>query len=273
MGRSRGFRTPGFFIGLILLVVVVSAAIVGPVLVGADPYFMAYQDALLPPSSSHLFGTDEFGRDILVRSLLGLRLSLAIAVGAVFFGSIVGMIVGTVGAFNRGWLGEVIMRTSDIALAFPPIIIALAIVAFWGAGPVKLAIAIGLVQVPRFARLVNSSVRVEMQQEYVTAAHALGSGLPRIALVHLTRNVFAPIIVELSLGVGTAVLTEAGLSYLGLGTPPPLPSLGRMIGSASGFLGIAPWLLLAPSALLSATIIALNLLGDALRDRLDPQTR
>jgi peptide/nickel transport system permease protein len=233
---------------------------------------MAYEHSLEPPSAQFPFGTDEFGRDLLIRTLAGLRLSLTIAAGAVLFAVFVGVPLGMISGYYRGYLEVAIMRTIDVLLAFPPILIALAIVAFWGSGPIKLALVIGLAQAPRFARLAYSSTLSQSQQDYVTAAQALGGTSPRIFTYHLIPNISAPIIVEMSLGVGTAVLTEAGLSYLGLGSPPPTPALGLMISMATGYMSFAPWMLLAPSIMLSATIIGLNLFGDALRDKIDPRT-
>lgn len=262
---------PSLLIGALLVSASMLGALLGPPLIDRDSNYMAFEHALLGPTAQFPFGTDVFGRDLLVRTMAGLRTSLAIAAGAIALATIIGVLLGIVAGYTKGVWGQILMRALDVLLAFPPILIAIAIVAFWGTGSFKLAVAIGIVQIPRFARLAYGSTLSTREFDYVQAAEALGSTTPRIFARHLIPNILSPIIVEASVAVGTAVLTEAGLSYLGLGTPPPLPSLGRMISEGAEFLSIAPWMLVAPAAVLSLTIIGLNLLGDALRDRFDPR--
>lgn len=264
-------KNPGLLIGALLVVASLLGALLGPLVLDRDPNLMAFENALLAPTSSFPFGTDVFGRDLLIRTLAGLRVSLAIAAGAIALATVVGVLLGVISGYTQRMWGQLLMRGLDVLLAFPPILIAIAIVAFWGTGSYKLAVAIGIVQIPRFARLAYGSTISTREFDYVQAAEALGGTNRRIFARHLLPNILSPIIVEASVAVGTAVLTEAGLSYLGLGTPPPLPSLGRMISEGAEFLSIAPWMLGAPAIVLSLTIIGLNLLGDALRDRFDPR--
>lgn len=272
MGQLRKLlKSPGLIIGALLILAALAGALLGPAIINRDPNHMAFENALLGPSSEFPFGTDVFGRDLLVRTMAGLRVSLAIAAGAIGLATLIGVLLGIIAGYTQSMWGQVLMRGLDVLLAFPPILIAIAIVAFWGTGPYKLAVAIGIVQIPRFARLAYGSTISTREFDYVQAAEALGSTKPRILMRHLLPNVLSPIIVEGSIAVGTAVLTEAGLSYLGLGTPPPLPSLGRMISEGAEFLSIAPWTLGSPAAVLSLTIIGLNMLGDALRDQFDPR--
>lgn len=266
------FRSAGLIVGLLIVLGCLVLALLGPIVWKTNPLDMDTMHIFEAPSAQFPFGTDQFGRDVFARTMAGMRLSLAIAGGGVIVGALLGVLTGLVGGYYRGRVNTIIMGVTDTMLAFPPIIIALSVIAFWGTGTAKLLVVIALSYTPRFTRLVNGSVLGLSGGQFVEAARALGASEPRVLFRHILPNIWAPIIVELTLGIGTAVLTEAGLGYLGLGTPPPHPSLGAMISASSGYLSFAPWMLAGPSAALCLTIIGLNLLGDGLRDAFDPRT-
>lgn len=226
----RQFRqNRGALFGLAMILLLVVMAVVGPSLAPYDPIDMNLMRALQPPSSQHWFGTDELGRDILSRLLAGSRVTLLITSGAVFFGTLIGSLIGIVSGLYIGWVDDVLMRLMDVLLSLPGFILAIAVVALLGPGTVNVVIAVAVSSVPLFGRLSRASTLWAREQEYVLAARSLGAGGARIVGQHIFPNVVAPILVQSSLNLATAVLTAAGLSFLGLGPQPPAPEWGAML--------------------------------------------
>lgn len=240
------------------------------------PYPPARQDIALrlaPPSPSHLLGTDALGRDTLSRIMEGARNSLLVAILAVAMGAAIGIAVGLLSGSSPLWIDEVLMRAVDFTMGFPIVLLAILIAAILGKGMQNSLIAIGVANVPVFARLVRGNLLSLREREFVTAARASGAGTQRILLVHLLPNLLSPLIVQGTVSLGAAILADAGLSYLGLGVQPPYASWGRMIYEARPFLFLKEggWLLAFPGGAIALAILGFNLLGDGLRDRLDPR--
>lgn len=230
-------------------------------------------NALQPPSGAHWFGTDELGRDVLSRVLVAIQASMQVAVVSVAFAAAVGVTVGLVAGYRGGWLDTVLMRIVDVLFAFPVLLLALAIVAILGPGVTTTMLAIGIVFTPIFARVARAgtlSVRVE---PYVQVSHTMGTGHGYILRRHILPNIAGPLIVQTSLSLAFAILAEAALSFLGLGIQPPQPSLGRLIFDSQGFVTLAWWMAVFPGAAIVVTVLSCNLLGDGLRDVLDPRQR
>ncbi len=260
-------------VGLAVIVALVVAAALAPWLAPYDPTEQALDRMLQSPGRPYLLGTDDLGRDILSRLLYGARVSLLVGVLSVGISLVVGVSLGLVAGYRGGWVDEVTMRVMDGLLAFPALVLALAITAALGPSLRNAMIAIGVVGIPGFARLVRGQVLSLRAQEYVEAARAAGLGDGRIILRHILPGTLAPIIVHASLRVAFAVLAEAGLSFLGLGTQPPTPSWGAMLNVGREYLEMAPWLSVAPGAAIFVTTLSFNFLGDGLRDALDPRLR
>lgn len=256
-----------------IILVVVLAAILAPVISPYDPAAQDPFNGLQAPSLSHPFGTDQLGRDVLSRIIYGSRVALLIGFGAVSLGFVVGIPIGVVSGYLRGWLDDLLMRFMDAMIAFPGLILALALVAVYGASVRNLIIAIGIANIPWIARITRGQVLAVRELEYVTAASALGAGPLRIMSTHVLPNILSPLIVQGTLAMGYAILSEAGLSFLGLGVPPPTPTWGSMLQFAFGFMQIAPTLAIFPGAMIFLLVLSLNLLGDALRDVLDPRLK
>ena len=233
------------------------------------PTHMRFGLRLKPPLAAGLFGTDSFGRDVLSMLMAGATDALAVAAPAVLVGSLVGTGLGIAAAGRRGLVDAAIMRACDVMFAVPPILSALLLGALLGPGRVTAIVAISVFIIPVFARVARGEAARVWGRDYVAAARGAGKGRGRIALEHVLPNVAGQLLVQLTLQLGLAVLTEAGLSYLGLGAPPPAPSWGRMLADAQTYLGRAPWLAIAPGACVAAVVLGFNLLGDGLRDRLD----
>jgi len=268
----RGHRRVTVALGLVALLFLV--AILSPVISPHDPLAVRPDDSYLPPlSPGHILGTDELGRDLLSRILWGARVSLPVAFVAVAVGLFAGGIVGLVSGYAGGIADLLLMRLVDTLLAFPGLILAIAIVAALGPGLRNAMIAIGIVAVPVYARLVRAVVLQLKQMEFVAAARALGASPMRVVVRHLIPNLLNPIIVQVSLSAGFAILAEATLSFLGLGAQLPTPDWGQMINSGASFLANDPWLAIVPGAAISLTVFSFNLLGDSLRDALDPRLR
>jgi peptide/nickel transport system permease protein len=230
----------------------------------------------MAPSWHHLAGTDKLGRDIFTRLLFGARLSVEIGFVSVGIALVAGTIVGLISGFWGGKLDTVLMAVMDVMLAFPTIILAIAISAILEqrvSDVVKLFLAIGIVAIPIYARIARSSVLAVKEQEFVEAARAVGNGSLRLLARHVLPNILAPLIVQATLGVGTAELDSAGLSYLGLGIQPPTPEWGSMLNDARDYWLNAPWALLFPGLAISLTVLGFNLLGDGLRDAIDPKSK
>jgi peptide/nickel transport system permease protein len=230
-------------------------------------------DALKPPSGHHFFGTDELGRDIFSRVLAASQSSLQIALASVAFAFVVGVTIGIVSGYRGGWLDTVLMRVVDVMFAFPVLLLALAIVAVLSPGTATTILAIGIVYTPIFARIARASTLGVRNEPYVAVSRTLGTGDAYILGRHILPNIAGPLIVQTSLSLAFAILSEAALSFLGLGIQPPEPSWGRMLFDAQGFVHRAWWMSVFPGAAIFVTVLAFNLLGDGLRDALDPKQR
>ncbi|MGV0791147.1 ABC transporter permease [Mycolicibacterium sp. XJ1819] len=230
-------------------------------------------NALAPPSGSHWFGTDELGRDVLSRVLVATQASLRVAVVSVAFAVVVGVLIGVVSGYRGGWLDAVFMRVVDVMFAFPVLLLALAIVAVLGPGVTTTMLAIGVVFTPIFARVTRASTLSVRVEPFIAVSRTMGTGHLYILGRHVLPNVAGPLVVQTSLSLAFAILAEAALSFLGLGIQPPEPSLGRMIFDSQGFVTLAWWMAVFPGAAIVVTVLALNLLGDGLRDVLDPKQR
>jgi peptide/nickel transport system permease protein len=267
-------RYPLGAVGGALIALLVLVAIFAPLIATHDPYTLSARERLQAPSREHLFGTDELGRDIFSRIVYGARISLKVGFIAVGLGAVFGTIVGLACAYFGGPTDFWLQRLVDALFAFPTIILALAIVAVLGPSTTNVVIAVGIVSIPRIARVVRASALGVMAQPFIEASRSMGSGHARIVFRHIFPNVFAPIIVMATAGFGGAILSEAALSFLGVGTPPPEPSWGIMLsGAAQQFIRVAPWMAIFPGIAISLAVFGFNLFGDALRDALDPRLR
>ena len=243
-----------------------------PLLVGTDPTTIDVMAILTPPTPRHWFGTDDFGRDLLARVVHGIRLSLLVGASVLAVTALLGALSGLwAGYFPRA--DAVIMRVMDALMAFPAILLALAVMAIAGPATANVVAALGVAYSPRMARLARASVLSVRSREFVDAARALGASPLRVLGLHVTPNAVAPVIVQGTFTFAYAILGEAALSFVGLGAVPPTPSLGNILADARVFLREAPWMILCPAATLSLLILGLNLLGDGIRDALDPRTR
>jgi peptide/nickel transport system permease protein len=260
-----------FGTGLILLVVLL--AIFADVVAPYDPTEMKMVEALRRPSAPHPFGTDRFGRDVLSRTIYGSRIALGVALSSIALAFLVGAALGLIGGYAGGWPDLVIGRVMDVLFSFPTLILAIGIAAMLGPGLNNAALAIAVVYVPLFSRVARGPVIAEREKDHVVAAHGLGAGWPRVVFRHILPNVLAPLIVQASVSLAFAILIEASLSYLGLGTQPPDPSWGTMLNEGRTYLETAPWMSIFPGLAIMVTVFGFNLLGDGLRDTLDPQLR
>lgn len=263
-------RKPTMLAGAAIVLVFLVTALVGPYLTPHNPDEIYYTAVLHPPSHTYPFGTDDTGRDILSRVMAGARISLTVGLVAVGIAGIAGTLLGLLSGYFGGWVDVLIMRVMDIMLAFPDIILALVIIAILGPSLINVMIAVGIGSIPVYTRTVRASSLSAREREYVQAAHALGVPSRRIMLRHVFPNVAAPVIVLATLGVGLSILTAAGLSFIGLGAQPPTPEWGDMLNEARTYLQQAPWMGVFPGAAIMLTVVGLNLLGDGLRDILDP---
>ncbi|MBN1536914.1 MAG: ABC transporter permease [Anaerolineales bacterium] len=257
-------------IGLLILILLLVMAVAGPYLAPYDPNALDMANRLSTPDSNHLLGTDEFGRDVLSRIIYGAQVSLKVGLIAVGISMVAGTLLGVLSGYYGGLIDEIIMRLMDILFAFPAILLAIAILAILGEGVENAMIAIGVVYTPIFARITRGSALTVRQTTYVEASRALGASDGWIIFSHLLPNVSAPIIVEASLSLAFAILNEAALSFLGLGTQIPDPSWGRMLKESRGFIQSAPWLGIFPGLAIMLTVMGFNFVGDGLRNALDP---
>ena len=257
--------------GASVLVLLLLAALTAPLLAPQSPLTQNLYQRLLPPSTEHLFVTDEFGRDIFSRLLFGARISLRIGLVAIAVALTAGTLLGLLAGYRGGWVDTLVMRAMDILLAFPSILLAIAIVAVIGPGIDNVMVAISIVMVPQYARLVRASVLTVREAAYVEAARALGAGHLRIVFASVLPNCMAPLVVQSTLSLGTAILDAAGLSFLGLGAQPPTPEWGAMLSGGRELLLTAPWVMTFPGLAILLVVLALNLFGDGLRDALDPR--
>lgn len=260
-------------VGITIIAFFILLGILAPLLTSYGFDEQNLVDRLQPPSSEYWLGTDDLGRDIFTRIAYGARISLQVGffavVGALFFGTILGVVSGY---FGR-WIDMLISRIFDVLLAFPSILLAIAIVAILGASLQNALIAIAIINIPIFGRLVRSRVISLREEEYIMAARAQGMKSGRIIFHHILPNSLAPIIVQATLGFGTAILEAAALGFLGLGAQPPLPEWGKMLADARNFIQLAPWTLIAPGVSIMLVVLGFNLIGDGLRDALDPKMK
>lgn len=238
-----------------------------------DPLEQNIEHILQGPSGQFWFGTDDFGRDIFSRVIDGMRRSLTVSITAVSLATVLGVCLGIVGGYLGKWFDQLITRVSDVFFAFPAILLALAIVASLGNDWYDTALAIAIVYTPIFIRVARGPVLTVKEMDYVKVSRILGYSSPRILMKHIFPNVFAPIVVQIALSLSWAILTESGLSFLGLGTQPPNPSLGLMVADAQPLAAFAWWTLAFPSIFITIVVVGLNLVGDGLRDALDPSRR
>jgi peptide/nickel transport system permease protein len=267
----RALRHRSFMIGAVLTLLLVLAAALSLVWTPWSPYEMDMPSKLQPPSLSHWLGTDTFGRDVASLLLVGARASILVGVIAVGIGLVIGTALGLLAAARRGWIEEAIMRLTDFTLAFPAILSAIMMTAVFGAGIVNAIVAIGIYNIPTFARITRASANAIWSREYVAAARACGKGAFSITLQHVLPNISAVLIVQITIRFAVAILAEAALSYLGLGTQPPQPSWGRMLSEAQTMMFQAPLLAVFPGMAIALAVLGLNMLGDGLRDLLDPR--
>ncbi|MCO5220730.1 MAG: ABC transporter permease [Thermomicrobiales bacterium] len=263
-------RNPLLFFGTLTLVILVFCAIFAPWIAPYDPLGIAPRDSLKPPSRAHWFGTDRYGRDVFSRVLYGSRNSLLVATTAVAISASVGGLLGLASGYFGGVLDLTIGRIMDIIFSFPALLLAIAIAAVLTPGSRNAIIAIAIVYIPLFSRIVRGPTIAEVSQEYVEAARVTGSGSGRILMRHVAPNVLSPWIVQVSVALSHALLLEAALGFLGLGVQPPAPSWGLMLNEASDFIDAAPWLSIFPGLAIVLAVLAFNLVGDGLRDTLDP---
>ena len=274
-GLRRAFAAAAawktFTLGLVLLAVFAVGALFAPLVAPYDPAKPDFTAVRQPPGGDHPFGTDDKGRDIFSRVVHGTRVSFAIAVVSVALATAIGLPLGMVAGFFGGTIDAIASRAVDAMFAFPPILMAIAVMAIRGNGERSAMIAIGLIAIPEFARVSRSAMIAEKENDYVLAARAIGCSVPRIIFVGILRNTLGPVVVLISLGFAFAILNEAALSFLGLGAQPPTPSWGADIAASRRYIRDAPWLSIFPGLGIFFLVLALNLVGDGLRDLLDPR--
>jgi len=267
-GMAMGLR-----IGVYLIIVVIVAAVISFVWTPYDVAAIDIGSKLLGPSLSHPFGTDHFGRDVLSMIMVGARNSLAVALVAVSIGAGIGIPLGLLAAARKGFISESIMRTNDLIFAFPSLLMAVMITAVYGPGAINAIIAIGIFNIPVFARVARGAALSLWAREYILAARVAGKGPLLISVQHILPNLRGLLIVQAAIQFALAVVAEAGLSYVGLGVQPPMPSWGRMLSEAQTMIGFAPWLAIFPGLAIMLLVFGFGLLGDGLNDHLDPRIR
>lgn len=261
-------------VGAVLVLIMITLSLISAFgLAPHDPLEQNPMDALQGPNGTYWFGTDQFGRDIFSRSIDGMRRSLSVALLSVGLATLFGVTLGVVGGYLGRWIDNIVVRASDVIFAFPAILLALAIVNSLGNSWIDTSIAIAIVYTPIFIRVARGPVLSVKEMDYIKSARVLGYSSPRILGRHIMPNVFAPIVVQVALSLSWAILTESGLSFLGLGTQPPDASLGLMVSEAQALAAFAWWSLAFPSIFITIVVIGLNLVGDGLRDALDPARR
>ena len=261
-------------VGAVLVLIMITLSLISAFsLAPHDPLEQNPMDALQGPSGTYWFGTDQFGRDIFSRSIDGMRRSLSVALLSVGLATLFGVTLGVIGGYLGRWIDNIVVRASDVIFAFPAILLALAIVNSLGNSWIDTSIAIAIVYTPIFIRVARGPVLSVKEMDYIKSARVLGYSSPRILGRHILPNVFAPVVVQVALSLSWAILTESGLSFLGLGTQPPDASLGLMVSEAQALAAFAWWSLAFPSIFITIVVIGLNLVGDGLRDALDPARR
>jgi peptide/nickel transport system permease protein len=270
---SYAQEAPAGFLGLFLLLLLTGAALLAPLIAPYDPLKIDLQQTLRPPCWEHPLGTDHLGRDVLSRVLLGSRASLGAAAFTVTVVTTIGVALGTIAGFYGGWIDEIIMRLVDTVLAFPSIILALVVAGLLGPGLRNVILGLTLVRWAGCARLVRSLVLSVREREFVTAARSIGASNGRIVAHHLFPSILGPVVVMATLDLGSVMLSMSGLSYIGLGVQLPHPEWGAMVNDAQLHVQVAPWLAIAPGLAIVIAVLSANLLGDTLRDLLDPRYR
>lgn len=281
LNRKSGFRdfvkrfkrNKAAVAGFIILIILLMVAIFAPYIAPYDPYDAQMQIALQKPSAQHILGCDELGRDVLSRIIYGARISLRVGLEAVAIALGIGIILGSLAGYYGGKIDLLVMRFMDIMLAFPSILLAIAFMSVLGRGIDNAVIAIAIVSIPEYARIVRGSVLSVKENDYVTAARAIGNSDGGIIYKHILPNVMAPIVVRATLGISSAILDAAALGFLGLGVAPPTAEWGTMLGMGRGYIWDAAHLLTFPGLAITITVLAFNLMGDGLRDALDPRLR
>jgi ABC-type dipeptide/oligopeptide/nickel transport system permease subunit len=267
MRLVRGtLRNRGAQFGIIVLLLLIAASLAAPLLTSFDPNAIDPSSTLLPPSREHPMGTDNIGRDVFARFLYGGRLSLSVGLLAITIGATVGILVGALAGYYGGWLDAGTSWLSDVLLSFPDILLALAIIAVLGPGIANAMLAIGIAFIPSFVRLTRSNVLVIREMEYVQAARSIGTSDARILLRHILPNALRTLLVLLTLGIGSAILAGAALSFLGLGAQPPTPEWGAMLNAGQKFIRQGWWITVFPGLGIFLTVLAINLIGDAISD-------
>ena len=276
---SQMWRNKTAVAGLIIIVIFILFAIFAPYISPHDPLETALYEQLKPPvwyeggTTKYLLGTDDLGRDILSRLIYGARISLMVSVISVSLAFFFGTLIGAISGYKKGWIDNITMRLMDIILSFPYILLAIVIVAYLGPSLKNAMIAIGITYVPRFARIVRGSVLEECEKDYVTAARAIGAKEFRIIFLAILPNCLGPLIVQTTLNFASAILDAAALSFLGLGAQPPTPEWGAMIAQSRSLILRASWVMTLPGLAILFAVLGFNLLGDGLRDALDPRLR
>lgn len=260
-------------IGLIIILLMLVGAVLAPVLAPYSPTEIHISDKVSPPSMKYWLGTDAFGRDILSRLLHGARISLFLSIVGVLIATLIGTAIGAIAGFGRRWLDDVLMRFMDILLAFPYIVLAIALISILGPSVRNIVLVVAFTRIPQFARVARGTVVALRDAEYVVAARVVGESDSHILFRHVLPNIITPIVVLASLSMSTAILTESSLSFLGLGVQPPTATWGTMIGDGRSYIGDGFWISTVPGIAISLTILGFNLLGDGLRDALDPRLR
>ena len=267
------FRSPSAKIGGVIFLILLVIAIFAPIIAPYDPFELGVGQGLTPPNGEHWFGTDEFGRDLFSRIIYGTRLTLQIGVIAVGISMTSGVLIGLVAGYAGGWIETILMRAVDVLFSFTEILIALAAVAVLGPSLTNAMIAVGISSIPFYARVTYGAVLVEKNKDYFRAAQAVGAKHLRLIFRHLLPNVLSPIIVVATVGVSVAILSASALSFLGLGAQPPSPEWGAILAAGRDYFRSAPWITTFPGVAIALTVLSFNLLGDGLREALDPQQR
>lgn len=270
---ARLRRDRAALVGFALLTSMILLAMAAPLVAQHDPLDQELLKRMKPPSAEYLFGTDDLGRDVFSRVLYGGRISLRVGITAVILGTTIGALLGSVAGYAGGWVDSLISRAMEIVLAFPGTLLAIAVVAARGPGLENTLLAVGLVSVPVYARLMRGSVLSLREREFVTAARCLGASDRRILFSHILPNGLTPLIVQSTLGIAGAIVEAAALGFLGLGAQPPAPEWGAMLTDARNYLLNAPWAMIFPGLAIMLTVLGFNLFGDGLRDALDPQMK
>jgi peptide/nickel transport system permease protein len=267
------FRNRLAALGALVILLLIVAALFAPWVAPYDPEEQFAADARQPPSAQYFFGTDTIGRDNFSRVIYGTRVSLLVGVTSMALAALLGVTAGLVAGYYGGWLDTILMRTMDALLAFPAVLLAIFIIAVLGPSLVNAILAVGIVYTPTFARLIRASALSIREKEYLEAARAIGMGDSAIMVRVILLNSLSPIVIQFSLGVGYAILVEAGLSFLGLGVQPPTPAWGSMLGAGRNYMTFAPWLTTFPGLAIFVTVLGFNFVGDGLREALDPKMR